>query len=228
MFQQNALASARQQRIAPTVIATFLVVFLALALPASGQNGPAYKVTVTNLTRGSNFAPILVASHVAGMKLFALGSAASGGLETLAEEGNPVPLQNAIQGYTFDSTVIGGGLAPGASATVTVRARGRYDHVSVAGMLVPTNDAFFAVNGVEGPNGNMSVTIMSPAYDAGTEENDEVCPAVGPNTGPCGAGPSVGEGYVHVHAGIHGVGSLTAADYDWRNPVAKIVIERAR
>ena len=32
------------------------------------------------------------------------------------------------------------------------------------------------------------------------------------------------EGFVHVHAGVHGIGDLVAADHDWRNPVAKITI----
>ena len=41
----------------------------------------------------------------------------------------------------------------------------------------------------------------------------------------CGA-PGGGEGYVHIHAGIHGVGNLNPALRDWRNPVAKISIRR--
>jgi hypothetical protein len=39
-------------------------------------------------------------------------------------------------------------------------------------MLVPTNDAFFAINGIEGPEGNEGLTLFSVAYDAGTEAND--------------------------------------------------------
>jgi hypothetical protein len=31
---------------------------------------------------------------------------------------------------------------------------------------------------------------------------------------------------VHIHSGIHGVGDAIPAILDWRNPVAKIVIER--
>ena len=226
MFQQNILALGRRPKIIHAAIAGFMIVFLAFALPATAQNGPKYKVTITNLTRGSSFTPILVASHTPGLQLFDPGTPASSELEALAELGDPLPLQNAIGPYAFDSTVIGGMLAPGGTATAMVQTRGQYDHISVAAMLVPTNDAFFAVNGVEGPKGNKTFVVMSPAYDAGTEENDEVCPAVPPNDGPCGAGPSIGEGYVHVHAGIHGVGDLAPEDYDWRNPVARIVIER--
>ena len=99
-------------------------------------------------------------------------------------------------------------------------------------MLIPTNDGFFAVNGIEGPSDNQTLTVYSPAYDAGSEVNDELCsnipgPFFGECGGPGGGGkPGGGEGYVHIHAGIHGIGDLTAAARDWRNPVAKIVIRR--
>jgi hypothetical protein len=35
-----------------------------------------------------------------------------------------------------------------------------------------------------------------------------------------------GEGYVSIHAGIHGIGDLMSKDHDWRNPVAKVSIKR--
>lgn len=40
-----------------------------------------------------------------------------------------------------------------------------------------------------------------------------------------------GEGYIHVHAGIHGIGGDDGLDpetYDWRNPVVEVTIERIR
>ena len=95
-------------------------------------------------------------------------------------------------------------------------------------MLVSTNDAFFAINGVAAPRGNASTTVFARAYDAGTEANSEDCAWIpGP---PCGNGgahdPSPSEGYVHVHAGVHGIGSLVPADHDWRDAVARVHIER--
>jgi hypothetical protein len=73
----------------------------------------------------------------------------------------------------------------------------------------------------------------SPAYDAGSERNDELCASIpGPDFFECG-GPGGGsqveggeEGFVHVHSGIHGVGDLVPAERDWRNPVARISITR--
>jgi len=200
-----------------------------------GENGPRFEVTVTNLTRGQQFTPILVASHKPGVKLFELGSPASPQLETLAEEGNTKPLKTLLSAMpeVKDVTDSGALLNPGRSVTLTVKTGGGFDHVSVAAMLIPTNDGFFALNGVEGPNGDETLTLFSPAYDAGTERNDELCASIpGPFFEECG-GPGGGadviggaEGYVHIHAGIHGIGDLNASERDWRNPVARITIRR--
>ena len=56
------------------------------------ENGPQFEVTVTNLTRGQTFTPVLVASHREGVTLFTLGAPASSQLAILAEEGNTAPL----------------------------------------------------------------------------------------------------------------------------------------
>jgi hypothetical protein len=197
--------------------------------------GRRFEVTVTNLTRGQQFTPLLVASHKAGVTLFELGSPVSPQLATLAEEGSTGPLASLLSGQPEVLNVISGsGLTdPGKSVTLVVETRGAFDHISVAAMLIPTNDGFFAVNGVEGPNGNKSLTIFSPAYDAGSERNDELCASIpGPFFAECGgpgggAAPSGGEeGFAHIHAGIHGIGDFNAAERDWRNPVARVVIRR--
>ena len=195
-----------------------------------------YEVTVTNLTRGQRFTPILVATHKAGVRLFELGSPASPQLKTLAEEGNVAPMTALLLGNPNVLDVVNSGalLNPGSSITQRVRTRGGFDNVSVAAMLIPTNDGFFAVNDLEGPDEMDAVTVFSPAYDAGTEVNDERCASIpGPGFIECGGpggnaggAPGGGEGYVHIHAGIHGIGDLDRALRDWRNPVAKITIRR--
>ena len=189
-----------------------------------------YRVTVTNLTRGQQFTPILVVSHTAGVKLFELGDPASMELEILAEGGATGPLESLLLGMSrqvLDTDVGGGLLDPGDSKTMTVDTAGRANRVSVAAMLIPTNDAFFAVNGVRGPNGNQELVLFSPAYDAGSEVNDESCTTIpGPVCGGVGYDPAGGEGPIFVHAGIHGIGELETADFDWRNPVARISIVR--
>ena len=73
---------------------------------------------------------------------------------------------------------------------------------------------------------------MATAYDAGGELNDELCASIpGPPyvecDGPGGGGDAGGgEGYVHVHAGMHGTGDMTASERDWRNPVAKVSVRQ--
>ncbi len=202
------------------------------SLPA---NAGDFEVTITNLTRGQRFTPILVASHKAGVKLFALGQPASPELAILAEEGDTAPLTGLLAAMpkVLDVTDSGALLNPGASVSLKVKTRGAFNHLSVASMLIPTNDGFFALNGIAGPWGRRMATHTSVAYDAGSERNDELCASIpGPSFAECG-GPGGGgkptggeEGYVHIHAGIHGIGDLNAADRDWRNPVAHIVIRR--
>ncbi len=54
------------------------------------------------------------------------------------------------------------------------------------------------------------------------------CAKPGPVCGGEALSPGdAGKGYVHVHAGIHGIGSLLPEERDWRNPVARIAIQRA-
>jgi hypothetical protein len=208
----------------------------ALLLGVAGvASASEFEVTVTNLTRGQQFTPILVASHKAGVRLFELGSPARPQLKTLAEEGNVAPLTALLLANpdVFDVVNSGALLGPGQSVTQRVGEHGGFDRVSVAAMLIPTNDGFFALNDAEGPDGQDAITLFSPAYDAGTERNDETCASIpGPNFVECGgpgggAAPGGGEGYVHIHAGIHGIGSFAPANRDWRNPVAKITVRRA-
>ena len=126
-----------------------------------------------------------------------------------------------------------GGLLPaGESVTVKVRTRGQFRRVSLAGMLVPTNDAFVSLE-TDLPTGlGESKVVYAYAYDAGTEANDELCASIpGPPYAECGGpggGGTVGggEGFVHVHRGMRGVGDFDATTRDWRNPVARVTITR--
>ena len=218
-----------------------LAITCGLALTPSARadddhDGGRFEVTITNLTRGQQFTPILVASHKSTVKLFELGKPASPELQILAEQGNTAPLAAALALLPGTAQVVSGsGLTnPGASVTLIVEGRRGFGFLSVAAMLIPTNDAFFALNGVALPRGNDTLTLTAPAYDAGTERNDELCASIpGPFFAECGgsgggAAPGGGEGYVHIHAGIHGIGDLPAATRDWRNPVALIRVRRMR
>ncbi len=201
------------------------------AISSAAGGGKEFEVTITNLTRAQQFTPILVASHEEGVRLFDLGDAASAALVTLAETGMTDPLKTLLEDNPKVNEVetLGPLLEPGASRTITIKGGGKFKYVSVAAMLIPTNDGFFALNGVKGLTGE-TLTFRSPVYDAGSEVNDELCASIpGPfcsGSGDVGV-PGSGEGYVHIHGGIHGIGSLIASEQDWRNPVAKITISRA-
>ena len=213
--------------------AMLAVALVAFSIPAAAGGSSTYQVTVTNLTHSTNFTPILVASHRRPVSIFELGSPASDELAAVAEGGNLAPLTAVLEAdpQVVDVQNSGGLLGPGESVTVIVDAAHGASYISLVSMMVPTNDGFIALDGVR-VGKHHAATYFSPGYDAGSEANDELCANIpGPTCG--GAGPSpiespLDEGYVHVHRGIHGIGDLAAATYDWRNPVAKISISRLK
>ncbi len=199
------------------------------------KRNKVYAVTITNLTRGQSFTPILVINHQQKISLFTAGSPASEELAALAESGNIAPLKTVLdESPAVNATAASEGLLnPGQSTTVTVRAKRNFRRISLAAMLIPTNDAFVSIQGVKLPRGWDKKVVYAPAYDAGSELNDEICTNIpGPVCG--GAGPSPedpGEGFVHIHAGIDGgIGDLQPGteSRDWRNPVAQITIQRIK
>lgn len=195
-----------------------------------------YEVSITNLTRGQSFTPVLAATHRRGLHLYRLGSPASAELATLAESGNTEPLTNVLESAhkVAEVKTSPGLLEPGMTKTMTFKVNKRARFLSMAAMLIPTNDAFMALNAIRLPYGRRSVAYYAKAYDAGSEPNDELCVNIpGPICQGEGASPGVGgEDFVHVHAGIHTPGDdlveLNAAERDWRNPVALIKIVRVR
>lgn len=213
-----------------------------LTAPATAMaQGAEYEVTVTNATRGQTFTPLAVITHAPGVRLFQVGRPAPSVLEALAEEGDVAPLIMLAQSaptVVFDAQTSGappaGVTGPGQSTTVRVLARPGAQ-LTVVAMLIPTNDAFVGLNAVDLPIGFEAITFTPVAYDAGTEVNDELCASIpGPNYSECGGpggggAPAAGaEGYVHVHAGMHGVGDFRPAARDWRNPIARVVVRRVR
>ncbi len=207
-----------------------------LALADNHKGGKTYQVTITNLTKRQVFSPPLLVSHKASIQLFNVGMPASDGIVAIAEGGDSVPLE-AVLGTldeVFDVVTGGGPIAPGHSMTLEIDTRGRFNRISLVGMLVSTNDAFYALNSKQVPYfGQKMLTV--PAYDAGSEANTELCKDL---PGPCTVEDdrndrvtAGAEGFVYVHNGIHGVDEvmgLNAANMDWRNPVARVLIKKMR
>lgn len=192
-----------------------------------------YEVSITNLTKGQVFSPPALVTHAGRVALFELGAPASEELAIVAEDGNAQPLVDAVSSLrpVYDAQVADGPVLPGQTQTYEVEAAPGFRKLSIASMLVNTNDAFVAVDSrhltrVFG----RSVDVYALAYDAGSEANNELCthvpgPACPPGSGNARATEDA-EGYVYIHNGVHGQADLSPAAYDWRNPVAKVTIRR--
>jgi hypothetical protein len=191
-------------------------------------------VTVTNITKAIQFTPILAAAHMRDIAFFDVGQPASPALADLAESGNVMPLKTMLDGSdkVTGTAMTAGLLDAGASVTFDINLDQRVGRISLAAMLLPTNDSFVALNSVYLPRrGEGSVTYAADAYDAGSEPNDELCGSIpGPLCMGEGRSPidNDAEGFVHMSNGIHGIGDLAPATYDWRGAVAEVTIQRVR
>ena len=120
-----------------------------------------------------------MAHNELALPLYELGEKATEAMGTLAETGIADDLvilytQFATQGVNRDSVSIQS-FAPqqlGETLTFEVEINPLYPLVSFASMLVNTNDAFVGVSGLRLTE---AVTLLAPAYDAGTEWNNELC-----------------------------------------------------
>jgi len=211
--------------------ATFLSTLL-LAEPAAATGTPKKKrnaeIEVVNLTYRQPFSPPFWMSHRCDMpkKLFKFGARASNGLALLAETGSGAGLMEEFPSkgnkYVCATGQHDGPIRPSERDTIKVR-MGRCDCVSMASMLIHTNDAFVAING-------MNIDYLYepeflPALDAGSETNDELCknmpgPACATIDERNGRNLTDVEGFVHVHRNMQDVGDLI--DFGWLNPTAKV------
>ena len=197
------------------------------------SSGTVYDVTVRNLTRGQTFSPPVALSYRKGFEPVKPGQTATEGLIDLAEEGDGTRLMAEALGSGYGLYAIGANapVGPGEAVTLEVVTDGRYNLLAVMGMLVLTNDGFFSATDIKVPSfpyskSANSTRVMAYAFDAGSEGNDENCA----NMPGCGGAGSRfaedAEGFVSIHAGIHGGGDLAPSDTDWRGPVALITVTR--
>ena len=212
-------------------LAAGLLAFSLISTPvfADDNDHKMYAVTITNITAGVSFTPLLVITHKAGHPVFKLGDPASPELVRIAEGGDTMPLQEKLlkSGMAYDAASSDGLLGPGESVTLHVKSKGNYKYFSIAAMLLPTNDGVIAINGMKLPKRHSAKLAIG--YDGGSEINDELCANIpGPRCGGAAFSDEEGEGYVHIHPGVFGVGDLQASEYDWKNPIAKIIVTRMK
>jgi len=212
------------------LVSISMVLFLLTSLGSRVAFTEEVDVTITNLTKEQPFSPPVLVSHNKGFELFTAGTQASAGLELMAEDGDPSVMLSEIEGNADVNQVkaASGPVPPGGSITMSIDVDRNFKNISVAGMLVNTNDSFFGIKGITISRKISRRTAIAPAYDAGTEENNEDCAFI---PGPFCAGASTSggadeDGVIIINNGVHGVGDLIPAQHDWRNPVAMITITK--
>lgn len=216
---------------------------VALLLASGTAAAATWQVEITNVTPGQTFAPIIAATHYGNVAMFEPGMPATDELAMLAEGGNIAPLGAVLEaaGHTVSDIATNDmALPPKESVTLTLKGR-LGQRLSLAGMLVPTNDTFVGIDSVFLPAYGQ-IVIEALAYDAGSEANDQNCAHI-PGGGIChmlggegysGMAMPTDEGFVHVSNGIHDLGMsddsgspiVQPAHYDWNNPVAIVKITR--
>ena len=209
------------------ILAT-LVLSGAMVAPLHADGLSTYEVSITNATTHQVLTPPVLVSHNRTYAIFTVGNAASAGLVTQAETGNPAPLAlEASNAVGVMDVVTGSNVIPyGQTATFQIAAS-RRGRITLTTMLAATNDGFAALNSVVLPK--RSGQYFAYVYDAGSEYNNENCgyipgPPCAPDSG--NARTDSGEGFVSIHNGIHGIGDLAAASLDWRGPAAIVTITR--
>ena len=213
------------------------LLMLAVLLSVSGVAAAAkWRVEITNVTPGQTFTPILAAVHYGNSGVPGVGAAPSDGLAMLAEAGATDPLGAEILARRPHGTQLyatEGLLGPGQTATTYVEGRPG-QRLTLAAMLIPTNDTFVAIGSVFLPLRG-GTTVQALAYDAGSELNSQRCGDMpGPRCGGEAYSMAPGEGFVHVSNGFHELGTggtgpdeiLGPAHYTWNNPVAVVTIQR--
>ena len=195
-------------------------------------------VKIHNNTNGIYFTPLLVSAHPASTSIFSLGSAASANLKSMAEGGDISGLSTDLASVSSNSVEnpAAGLLAPGASTTTSISTALANTNLTIASMLLPTNDGFVSLNGWKIPTTAGTYTININAYDAGTEANSEKIADIpadpGLKAGTGGTGVStVIEGFVHIHRGNIGDSDATGGKSDldvssqrWLNPIATVTV----
>jgi hypothetical protein len=232
------------------ILKTAALPVMALSLVACSDNDDdpvtkEFQVSIINLSQAQPLSPVAAVLHQDEFAAWQLSQPASNGLEVLAEGGDNSDFlteaqANETQYLTHVSSE--GVLLPGVSTSLSLSS----DHegtveLTLATMLVNTNDAFAGVTGVDLTDLTVGETARYnlPVYDAGTEFNSEESGTIpGPADG--------GEGYnaerddiadqVTRHPGVVSEGvdggldenplSTLQENHRFDAPIARIVVTR--
>lgn len=224
-----------------------LLLSLSLGIFTSTANAEIIDIEIQNLTQGIYFTPLLVGAHDDSVAFFKLGETASTELATLAEGGDIAPLSDlaTAAGALVSENPAGGLLGPAATANITSFDTDERAYLSIAAMILPTNDGFVGLDSWPIPSEPGNYTLYLNAYDAGSEANDEIVngggalgvPGIPVNPGANGGTNASGvtsaepNNSVHIHRGnvgdtdeTGGISDVDSRIHRWLNPVAKVVI----
>lgn len=218
---------------------------ITLLFSASSQ-AASLEIKILNATSSLYFAPFVIAASAANQGAYVLGTPASAGFQTLAEFGNPTPLADALVNTGVSAVVMSfpntppnaGFLGPGQSASRTLETTPTQTHLSIAGMVLPSNDAFTGIDNWLIPTQPGVYHFDLDALDAGTAINNELRSSMRltPNflnlgRGGTGVATEIFNSNIHVHRGNVGDFSSTAGPSDinaftqrWLNPVATVTV----
>jgi hypothetical protein len=195
----------------------------------------SYSVMVTNLTYAQPLSPIAVTLH-GDNKMWSVGESASVALEKLAEGGDNndfMTEENVLASASSE-----GVLLPGSANTITISTTDRLaTNLTLATMLVNTNDAFSGLTGIDisslalNEQKSWNLTV----YDSGTELNDE---AAGTMPGPADGGVGYDSvrndvDFVAYHSGVVSQdddlsSSVLTQAHRFDNPAIKLTIIRTK
>ena len=226
-----------------------LLLAMAIAATSIGNaSAQDLSISFTNLTHGSHFTPLLFSAHADDQHIFEINTSASANLQAMAEGGEISGLVSDLTAVTADITAnpAAGLMAPGQSVNFELSTQEINTHLSMAAMILPTNDGFVGLDSLNIPTEEGTYTYYLNAYDAGTEVNDEIINggaapgAAGIPADPLKQNGSAASGVtnsenntnIHIHRGVIGDTDATggASDLDsrvhrWLNPIARLVIE---
>jgi hypothetical protein len=207
----------------------------------------SYDISVTNLTAGQPISPVATIAHGRTYQLFSLGESASLGLEQMAEGGNNDQLLTEAEEVGVIATLSGDAPVGPLSQSqfsidldgATLAQEGIEDwYLTIAGMLVNTNDAFISVRSDSLANLAVgeSLSMTGISYDSGTEANSELAGTIpGPADGGSGFEAERDDiaNQVTAHAGVISAddgltNSVLTAVHRWDNPTVRVAITRTQ
>lgn len=203
----------------------FLLTALVVA-SASTASAQTYRVTIKNLTQNQIFDKVHIRLHGSRSHLFQTGM--------LLPESSLLFFQFPVSTQDLSGS---SSVNPGETLVFELKEKKkRYNVLSLIAPLHATDDGFVGVDRVPLPTRRgRAVTVEAKAYDAGLFDNTESC---GANTvltalrPPEECSPELQEVTllprrpIVIHNGVRGIGDISSAKYDWKNPVAEVIIQK--